>query len=41
MGKHGQSYNVASGTSTKIKDLARIMISISNKNNIKNKSYST
>ena len=33
-GKHGQSYNVASGTSTKIKDLARIMISISNKNNI-------
>ena len=34
-GKHGQSYNVASGTSTKIKDLAKTMISISNKNNIR------
>ena len=34
-GKHGESYNVASGTSTKIKDLARTMISISNKNNIR------
>jgi len=33
-GKEGQSYNVASGTSTKIKDLASLMISISNKNNI-------
>ena len=34
-GKHGQSYNVASGISTKIKDLAKTMISISNKNNIR------
>tara|TARA_B100000029_G_scaffold15298_1_gene15696 strand:+ start:1861 stop:2778 length:918 start_codon:yes stop_codon:yes gene_type:complete len=33
-GKHGQSFNVASGTSTKIKDLARLMISISKKDNI-------
>ena len=33
-GKQGQSYNVASGTSTKIKELAKTMISISKKNNI-------